>query len=232
LFDFIRKPEIWRAMDAGLLSEIPGKLSFQLKTMQDLAVYSHLRDFRDMSIAEIGGGDSRILPQLAKTNRCFNIEPFEGADNGPKGEVRITGVENIRTTVGRFDPILKDASFDVVFSVSVVEHVADPEFSAFLEDNIRILKPGGVMYHAIDMYLSDSPTDFWRDRFEMYRKAVTERDDLLPVGAIGASQPAFTPDMASNPDHIMYGWKTISPSLNDLRQIAQSVSLLIGVRRC
>mgnify|MGYP003675591684 FL=1 len=112
-----------------------------------------------------------------------------------------------------------------------MEHVADPEFPAFLEDNIRILKPGGVMYHAIDMYLSDSPTDFWLDRFNMYRKAVTERDDLVPVGPIGATEPAFTPDMASNPDQIMYGWKTISPGLNDLRQIAQSVSLLIGARR-
>ncbi|MBU1288230.1 MAG: methyltransferase domain-containing protein, partial [Alphaproteobacteria bacterium] len=228
MFDFIRKPEIWRAMDAGLMAEIPSKLSFQLKTMQDLAMYALLRGMKDQTIAEIGGGDSRILPQLAKSNRCFNIEPFEGADNGPKGEVKIAGVENIRTTVGRFDPTLKDASFDVVFSVSVVEHVADPEFPAFLEDNIRILKPGGVMYHAIDMYLSDSPTDFWRDRFDMYRKAVTERDDLVPIGPIGAIQPAFTPDMASNPDQIMYGWKKISPSLNDLRQISQSVSLLIG----
>lgn len=231
MFDFIRKPEIWRAMDAGYLAEIPGKLSFQLKTLQDLAVYAHLRDMNGLTIAEVGGGDSRILPRLAKANRCFNIEPFEGADNGPKGEVKIAGVENIRTTVGQFDPALEDAFFDVVFSVSVVEHIPDPDFPAFLEDNIRILKPGGVMFHAIDMYLAASPTDFWRNRFEMYREAITGRDDLEPIGPIGASEPAFAPDMASNPDNIMYGWKTISPSLNDLRQIAQSVSLLIGARR-
>ena len=49
------------------MAEIPGKLSFQLKTMQDLAVYAHLRDFKDMSIAEIGGAASTSSPSKAPT---------------------------------------------------------------------------------------------------------------------------------------------------------------------
>ena len=231
MFDFVRKPEIWHAMDAGWQDEIQGKLSFQLKTMQDMAIYAYLRDLSGKRIAEIGGGDSRILPQLTKQNKCFNIEPFEGADNGPQSEIVIGGVENIRTMVGTFDPALPDNSFDVLFSISVVEHVEDDDFQAFFDDCVRILKPGGVMFHAIDMYISEDPTPFWLDRFEMYRDAVSKRSDVIPFGSIMQGELEFTTDMASNPDPIMHGWKTISPSLNDLRQVAQSVSLKIAVKR-
>jgi len=37
--------------------------------------------------------------------------------------------------------------------------------------------------------------------------------------------------MASNPDNIMYGWKTISPALDHLRQNAQSVSIKLGAKK-
>ncbi len=231
MFDFVRKPEIWHAMDAGWDKELAGKISFQLKTMQDMAIYAYLRELSGKQVAEIGGGESRILPQLAPNNQCFNIEPFEGADNGPESEIVIPGVENIRTMVGTFDPSLADESFDVLFSISVVEHVEDKEFQNFFDDCIRILKPGGVMYHAIDMYISENPSAFWLNRYEMYRNAVSMRPDVEPVAQVFSEPLRFTTDIASNPDPIMHGWKTISPALDDLRQVAQSVSLKIGARR-
>jgi len=80
---------LWRALDAGRLAELETKISYQLKTVQDLAVYDHVRDLKGKKIAEIGGGDSRILKRLAKSNDCYNIEKFEGADQGPKGEIII-----------------------------------------------------------------------------------------------------------------------------------------------
>jgi len=231
MFDFIRKPEIWRAMDAGWHKELAGKLSFQLKTMQDMAIYGYLKHMTGKKIAEIGGGESRILPMLKDHNKCFNIEPFEGADNGPESEIFIDKVQNIRTMVGTFDSALDDGSFDVLFSISVVEHVADGDFQSFFEDCVRILKPGGVMYHAIDMYVSENPTDFWANRYEMYRDAVSKHPKVEPISEVFQGPLAFTTDIASNPDQIMHGWKTISPTLNDLRQIAQSVSLKIGIKR-
>ncbi|MEL6725959.1 MAG: class I SAM-dependent methyltransferase [Pseudomonadota bacterium] len=231
MFDFVRKPEIWRGMDAGWDKQLAGKLSFQLKTMQDIAIYAYLREMSGKRIAEIGGGESRILPLLKDANECFNIEPFEGADNGPESEIFIDNVQNIRTTVGAFDPVLEDSTFDTLFSISVVEHVPDEDFQSFFNDCVRILKPGGVMYHAIDLYVADEPSVFWENRYKMYRNAVNNHPDVEPISDIFEGPLAFTPDMASNPDQIMHGWKTISPALNDLRQIAQSVSLKIGVRR-
>ena len=231
MFDFIRKPEIWGAMDAGLLSGISGKLSFQLKTMQDLAVYAQIKASSGLAIAEIGGGDSRVLPLLTAQNKCFNIEPFEGADNGPSAEVRFDGVENIRTRIGASGDTIDDAQFDLLFSISVVEHIEDDQFETFFDDCVRILKPGGKMIHAIDMYVAQDPSAFWRNRFAAYKRAVTQRKDVTPLGNVFDGPLEFTPDIASNPDNIMYGWRQLSPALDALRQEAQSVSLICGVQR-
>lgn len=231
MFDFIRKKQIWAALDAGLDGEITSKLGFQLKTMQDLAVFSHLKDVQGKVVGEIGGGDSRILPRIAESNECYNIEPFEGADNGPASEILISGVQNIRSVVGHNDPKLADSKFDVLFSVSVVEHVADADFANFWSDCIRILKPNGIMIHAIDMYISDSPSEFWLNRFAAYRDAIINDSRVRPIAEVFNGSLQFQTDMVSNPDNVMYNWKKISPALNELRQISQSVSLLLGVAK-
>jgi len=36
-------------------------------------------------IAEVGGGNSRVLEKLSINNECWNIDKFEGVGNGPKG---------------------------------------------------------------------------------------------------------------------------------------------------
>ncbi len=84
MFDFIRKSLLWDAWDRGIHKEIGATGTFHLKTIQDLAVYSRLRELNGKTIAEIGGGNSRLLKRLAEKNTCFNVEKFEGAGGGPK----------------------------------------------------------------------------------------------------------------------------------------------------
>ena len=70
-------------------------------------------------------------------------------------------------------------SFDVVFSISVVEHVGTAEeLAAFHEDQLRILKPGGMFIHAIDLYLEDEPSPYWVQRFDAYRSWVTSSESV------------------------------------------------------
>ena len=68
-----------------------------------------------------------------------------------------------------------DASFDVVFSVAALEHVADP--GATVAEMRRILKPGGLAIHEIDLthHGSADPLKFlewnedeWHQRSERY----------------------------------------------------------------
>ncbi|WP_375202105.1 class I SAM-dependent methyltransferase [Hyphococcus sp.] len=228
MFDFIRKPLIWQAWDNAYNKEIGATGSFCLKSMQDLAVYSYLRGSENLTIAEIGGGDSRILQTLAKRNRCFNIEKFEGDGGGPSEEVKIAGVENIKAFLGDNDPQLKSDFFDVVFSISVVEHV--PDLKSFFDDGVRILKSGGLWLHAVDMYVEDEPNGHAIRKFENIRNWATA-PSVSPIGPVYDGPPAFSCDIASNPDNTMHRWGRLSPRLADLRKKAQCVSLLVGARK-
>ena len=228
MFDFIRKPFLWEAWDNGLDKEIGKAGAFHLKTIQDLAVYSHLRGTTGKTIAETGGGASRLLEVLARKNCCFNVEKFEGADGGPGKEVRIPGVENIKVFLGEFSDQLRSEFFDILFSVSVVEHVSN--LKDFFEDGLRVLKPGGLWLHAIDIYVEDEPDEYQRSRFEAYRKWF-DATALVPLGAIYRGPLKFTCDIATNPDNIMHAWGRVAPQLNALRQRAQSVSVLVGGRK-
>lgn len=232
MLNFIRKHDLWEACDKGYLKQLDcQKLSYQLKHAQDLIIYSYLNDKCGLRVAEIGGGDSRILKQLAINNSCFNVEKFEGRDGGPKTEVQIAGVTNIPAYIGDYDPLIQDSSFDVVFSISVVEHVATDSLANFHRDVLRILKPNGIFLHAIDMYLEGQSTPYTRERFESYRQWVSGALGSVAIGKLYDGPLSFSPDMASNPDNILYGWNKLVPSLSQLRAKAQNVSLLVGGRK-
>lgn len=231
MFNFIKKVDLWAALDSEYAKQLQGRHSFHLKTVQDLVVFNAIHKFENCVVAEIGGGESRILPLMAKKNKCYNIEKFEGADGGPRGDIEIPDVEIKHIFVGEFSPEIADNSIDVLFSVSVIEHIDDNLVSDFFLDCERILKPGGLMVHAIDMYLKNEPSDFMIDRFFRYHTALASNENLNATGYVNNGPPKFTCDMATNPDQIMYLWRDMSPSLNDLRQVAQSVSLLMIAKK-
>lgn len=108
-------------------------------------------------------------------------------------------------------------SFDVVFSISVVEHVPTEDLAAFHADQLRILKPGGMFVHAIDVLLLDEPPDYEVRRFETCREWVTS-DGVLPLGAVYEGPCRFTCDLVSNPDNTMFAWTNIDSRLDELNQ--------------
>src|SRR5262249_20686124 len=50
-----------------------------------------------------------------------------------------------------------DASFDRVVSVSVFEHIPEPELAKILADVRRVLKPGGALVLTVDLFLDVEP---------------------------------------------------------------------------
>ncbi|NKB82225.1 MAG: hypothetical protein GKS05_10140 [Nitrospirales bacterium] len=123
MFDFIRKSQLWEGIDSDWYKELKGGTPFHLKTIQDVAMYQIIKDIKFSKIAEIGGGNSRILPLISAKNECCNVDKFEGMDGGPKYEITIPKVQNLKTFLGEYSDLLKENSFDLLFSVSVVEHV-------------------------------------------------------------------------------------------------------------
>lgn len=227
MLDVIRKAEYFDWCDRKL---VPNG-HHQLKVTQDAWVLSMLGDTSGRRLAEAGGGTSRVLERLKAGNECWNIDKFEGVGQGPQGVPHVKGVKVVPAYLGDFDPRLPDEHFDAVFSISVVEHVPGDRLGPFMRDCARILKPGGLLLHAIDLYLFDRPSGL--DRVDHYR-TVHEREGL-PLDWVEPPRVdrdlTFSCAFASNADYTMYRWNQIVPALRATRESAQSVSLKAAWRK-
>lgn len=231
MLHFISKEDVWRCLDLGLHNKLGWQpLNIHLKTWQDIVIYEKVMNSVGKRIAEIGGGTSRILERLAPTNECYNVDRFAGADGGPVGEHTIKGVRNVLAFLGEYHPDLESNSFDTVVSVSVVEHVPLEAGQGFIDDHIRIMKPGGVAVHAIDMYCGDSETDFNRRRLEMYQ-GWCKHPSVEPLGKVDSGPAVFRAWMCANPDMTMWRWNQAVPQMKAVRASSQCTSLLLGFRK-
>ncbi len=127
-----------------------------LKVYQDYLVYCFIR--RNVPpgsrILEVGGGDSRILKFFSAEYECWNVDKCEGLGNGP---IQFTSphYKIIYDYMGSFNPSLPEAYFDLVFSISALEHTPeDPSIRASIPDDIdRTLRPGALSFHCFDVCL-------------------------------------------------------------------------------
>ncbi|MBL8005896.1 MAG: methyltransferase domain-containing protein [Ignavibacteria bacterium] len=130
-------------------------LNCDLKIYQDLLVYSYIKLNvpKGSKILDVGGGDSRILKIFKDDYECWNIDKLEGVGNGPT-DIDITGYKLVYDYMGNFNPELPDNYFDLVFSISTLEHVPLDDFETYeniRKDINRVLKPGGYSLHCIDV---------------------------------------------------------------------------------
>lgn len=234
MFDIIRKAEYFewttpKIAASSRYSLVPSHYS--LKGIQDAWIMFLLERKRDLKIAEVGGGKSRILEALSKHNECWNIDKFEGLGAGPLEIPELPGVKIARSYMGDFDSGIPDDYFDVVFSISVIEHVPKKQLDACFADCYRILKPGGLLLHAIDLYISDEPT-YLTETVELYHQAISKQNfEWLEEPAIN-NRITFRCDYASNSDLTMSQWNRIAPSLRSVRENHQSVSIkLVAIKK-
>jgi SAM-dependent methyltransferase len=231
MLKLVTKKDYWALEDAGICKEYPPNPHWHLKSIQDAVAWSYLRTARAQDIAEIGGGQSRLLHALDSSNRCYNIEPFEGVGQGPKQDFTVSGVTNLKVNVGSFSDVLQDNLFDLIFSVSVVEHVPTDGLPDFFADCHRILKPGGRMVHLIDLYLENADGDNARPRercagyVEAFREGLFQACGPMEIGP--PETVVFRTDLVTNPDDMMNRWNRSVPQLRDKRERAQSCTLLM-----
>lgn len=97
-------------------------------------------------VLEIGAGAGWQARELAASG--FQVEAIDLGSNPLRGELQWP----VREYDGRTIPF-PDASFDVVFSSNVLEHVVAVE--ELQREILRVLKPGGTAVHVL-------PTPSWR----------------------------------------------------------------------
>lgn len=228
---FVTKTDIWTLEHPAAQRALAPSENWRLKSIQDAMAIGRLAEIEGRIVGEIGGGDSRVLPLLAERNTCFNIDPFDGSGSGPTKVAALPGVTTIRGAVGT--PLdWPDASFDVLFSISVVEHVPQQTITAFFDDCARLLRPGGTLLHLIDVYLDDAGPrrPHIVERITAYRAPFeTWLEGSGPVIEVAAAR--FSCAFATNPDFTMQRWNVSNPNLAHKRAISQSCSLLMEGRK-
>ena len=235
MFDFIRKTEYFEWIDSfqNIRKTYSSASIHNLKDIQDHYILSRLNGNQGLRILEVGGADCRILRGFSRENECWNAEKFEGLGAGPRKVIKTPGVKNVFTYLGDFSTELPDDYFDIVFSISVVEHVETDKLADMFLDIARILKPGGKTFHAIDVYLfdpqkfSEPSAVYTSNRIKAYLDIpdMTEGTLKFIEPPLAVKEPGFSCEYASNSDREILAWNRAVPHLAPIRAIAQSCSL-------
>lgn len=101
-------------------------------------------------VCEIGGPYNSFCDKMPAYDFEFlSLYPAKGYDNVIVADA---------TQCGYLEP----ERYDAIFSVSVFEHISKPWKAA--ENLVRLLKPGGIMYHAapFSYFYHGAPADFYR----------------------------------------------------------------------
>jgi len=127
-----------------------GKLGFREYLLNDFRAVLKNAGINEGTICEIGGPHNSFGQSMPEYDfKYLSLYPEKGDDNVIVGDA--TQADHIPSE-----------SFDAIFSVSVFEHISKPWKAA--EHLSRLLKPGGVCYHAapFSYFYHGAPADFWR----------------------------------------------------------------------
>ena len=129
-----------------------------LKVYQDALVFTYILDNlpKGARLLEVGGGESRVIEALKNQYEFWNLDKLEGEGFGPKVLYSDKSFTLVSDYIGSFSPKLPNEYFDLVFSISTLEHIPQDRLtiSAVIEDIQRVLKPGGYSLHCIDALIS------------------------------------------------------------------------------
>jgi SAM-dependent methyltransferase len=138
------------------LSQITG-IDGDLKNVQrPWAVKAVLGSFPPPArVLEIGGGEPIVSGFLARLGYNVTlVDPYDGFGNGPTDfeEYRATypEVRIIRGYFGVRMPELQREQFDVIVSVSVIEHLQGAQIIKCFDAVREFLRPGGRSIHCFD----------------------------------------------------------------------------------
>ena len=224
MLDVVRKAEYFDLLSAGHADP----KDHTLKGIQDGWTLAQLDGVTGKRILEVGGGNSRVLPKLTG-NSLWNAEKFQGVGNGPTDANAIKGVAVVPTFMGEFSPDLPEV--DIVFSISVIEHIPFEKYHDAFKDMARILSPNGIMYHTIDLPLGDEVINVAEQRIRLLISAAAEAGLKWRAAPAVSPQCVFTSDMASNSDLTMWMWSRISEASKASGPFVQIVTLKMIVEK-
>jgi len=109
-------------------------------------------------LLEIGGGEPIVCGLLAELGYDVTlVDPYDGFANGPTDYQRyVERYPQVKIVREYFRPGLaglQPKSFDAIFSISVLEHVAADSLSSCFDAIAEFLAPAGASIHCFDFIL-------------------------------------------------------------------------------
>lgn len=98
---------------------------------------------RAREIADIAGSDAATVADTARSTA-------DALERGASIAEATGGVITYRAPADAAATALPDESLDVVFSNDVLEHIPQPVLTAIFAEAWRILRPGGITFHAVN----------------------------------------------------------------------------------
>jgi SAM-dependent methyltransferase len=93
------------------------------------------------AVLDAGSGDGSWIRRVSARPNLTRLAAVDFLDSGAGS---VPGVEFARVDLAREPLPFEDASFDRIFSIEVLEHLANPRH--FVSETARALKPGGHCY--------------------------------------------------------------------------------------
>ena len=145
---------------------------YRFQAADTLAQVKRYVDVRGQVVLDVGGGAGYFTEAFRGAGaHCFLVEPDAGGGGGsaagawreptpdlPQRERHELSVRPARLAPGAAvagdgnSLPFRDEAADLSFSSNVLEHVADPE--RFLDETIRVTKPGGLIYLSFTVWYS------------------------------------------------------------------------------
>jgi SAM-dependent methyltransferase len=145
-------------------------MTWGLKEMGHLFCIDLMQQLGPGRALEVGAGYSTFFDEaIGQTWESWMIDKSGFYSK----EIYDSGLQNRKYTkcieglMGEFSNELKPDYFDLVYSVSAIEHVPLEELDSLYADMYRVLKPGGSMIHSIDT----SDLEAGNRHFETIKKA-------------------------------------------------------------
>ena len=146
---------------------------------------------RPLKIGDIGGGRGALSPYLAK--KGHHVEVFDlnylwdhGGDADIENRFQRWAANNgLKVSYGSlFNVPAQTGAYDIVLSVSVLEHVPHKDFA--LKEALRLLRPGGKLFMSFDF------TEDGKDMEDSLRVEIfTPKRLQKALGSVGIGQTPF-----------------------------------------
>lgn len=226
------KAQFFRLIEEGYTPKNP--IKFHLKYIQDIFANYYVQDIlkhresENLTVGEIGANHSRVLPALSElSDKLYAIDVYDRSIGGGYTHKPISNkYDIIECLVGESSDIIEDGTFDILFSVSVVENVPMAIWDKFWIDQLRILKEDGICIHLVDFYCDMAGplpgiVDKIYESLSRYDKTfVYNKRDW-----------AFNSAWCSNDDLTMYQWCKSAPSLSSIRRTHQSCAMVLKISK-